>query len=140
MDNFSFIQYKTFLYCSPFSYRPSKFSIAKLSLLIPLLCFVDWFMASFLYCFPYSYRSSNFCDSNSCRSFTFLKAIAKSKSTYIAIAFKCEKEQYFNFTLHYRKVGRALTKWGVIEKSQILLSQYWKNSQFELTYPISPFN
>ena len=25
------------------------------------------------------------------------------------------------------KVGRAITKWGAIEKSQILLSQYWKN-------------
>ena len=39
----------------------------------------------------------------------------------------------------YRKVGRAITTWGSIEKSPILLSQYWKNSQFELTYPISPF-
>ena len=27
----------------------------------------------------------------------------------------------------YRKVGRAITKWGAIEKSPILLSQYWKN-------------
>ena len=26
----------------------------------------------------------------------------------------------------YRKVGRAITKWGAIEKSPILLSQYWK--------------
>ena len=26
----------------------------------------------------------------------------------------------------YRKVGRATTKWGAIEKSPILLSQYWK--------------
>ena len=52
----------------------------KLSLLISLLLsFVDWFMTSFLYCFPYSYRSSNFCDSNSCRSFTLLKTLAKSK-------------------------------------------------------------
>ena len=25
----------------------------------------------------------------------------------------------------YRKVGRAITKWGAIEKSSILLSQYW---------------
>ena len=31
---------------------------------------------AFLYCFPYSYRSSNYCDSNSCRSFTLLKALA----------------------------------------------------------------
>ena len=26
----------------------------------------------------------------------------------------------------YRKVGRAITKWGAIEKSSILLLQYWK--------------
>ena len=33
----------------------------------------------------------------------------------------------------YRKVGRAITKWGAIEKSLILLSQYyWINEKFEL--------
>ena len=52
-------------------------------------------MASFLYCSFYSFRSSNYCDSNSCRSFTILKAIAKSKNTHVAIAFKSEKEQCF---------------------------------------------
>ena len=30
----------------------------------------------------------------------------------------------------YRKVGSAITKWGAIEKSPILLSQYWKNYHF----------
>ena len=68
----------------------------KLSLLIPLLqflqSFVDWFMACFLYCFPYSSRSSNYCDSNSCRSFMLLKALAKSNCNLFAIAFKSEKE------------------------------------------------
>ena len=90
----------------PLCYRSFNFAIAKLSLLIPLLHFfirfLDWFMASFLYCFPYSYRSSSYCDSNSCRSFTLLKALAKSKSTHIAIAYKSEKEQDFTFTLRYR--------------------------------------
>ena len=28
------------------------------------------------------------------------------------------------------KVGRAISKWGVIEKSPILLSQYWKINIF----------
>ena len=28
----------------------------------------------------------------------------------------------------YRKVGRAITKWGAIQKSPILLSQCWKMS------------
>jgi hypothetical protein len=51
-------------------------------------------MASFLYCFQYSYRSSNYCDSNSCRSFTLLKALAKSNGNLIAIAFNSEKENY----------------------------------------------
>ena len=32
----------------------------------------------------------------------------------------------------YRKVGRAITKGGAIEKSPILLSQYWINEEFEL--------
>ena len=41
-------------------------------------------------CFPYSYHSSNYCDNNSCRSFTLLKALAKSNSNLLAIAFKSE--------------------------------------------------
>ena len=49
------------------------------------MSFVDWFMASFLYCFPYSYCFSNYCDSNSCRSFTLLKAKAKSNGNLFAI-------------------------------------------------------
>ena len=57
------------------------------------MSFVDWFMASFLYCFPYSYHSSNYCDSNSCRSFMLLKALAKSSGNLFAIAFKSEKER-----------------------------------------------
>ena len=32
----------------------------------------------------------------------------------------------------YRKVGRAITKWGATEKSLILLSQYWKNYYFDM--------
>ena len=52
-----------------------------------------WYMASFLYCFPYSYRSSNCCNSNSCRSSTLLKALAKSNGNPFAIAFKSEKER-----------------------------------------------
>ena len=34
--------------------------------------------------------------------------------------------------LCYRKVGRAITKGGAIEKSPILPSQYWINEEFEL--------
>ena len=40
----------------------------------------------------------------------------------------------------YRKVGKAMTKWGAIKKSLILLSQYWKNCHFErVTKIISHF-
>jgi hypothetical protein len=81
-------QYRTFLYCSPCSYRSSNFAIAKVVALCFNFCmiFVDWFMASFLYCFRNSYRSSNYCESTSCRSFTLLKALAKSNCNLFAIA------------------------------------------------------
>ena len=51
------------------------------SLLHLLSLFWTFVMASFFYCSFYSFRSSNYCDSNSCRSFTFLnlKAIADSE-------------------------------------------------------------
>ena len=32
----------------------------------------------------------------------------------------------------YRKVGGALTKWGAMEKSPILLSQYWSLSSLNM--------
>ena len=83
-------QYWSFLYCSLFSYRSSNFAIAKV---VALNLFGDSIMASFLYCIPYSYRSSNYCDRNSCRSFTLLKALAKSNDNIFAIAFKSEKER-----------------------------------------------
>ena len=68
---------------------PLKMAILDFSLLLYFcMSFVDGFMASFLYCFPYSYRSSNYCDSNSCRFFTLLKALAKSNGNLFAIAFK----------------------------------------------------
>ena len=52
------------------------------------MSFEDWYMLSFLYCFPYSYHSSNYCDSNSFRSFTLLKALAKSNGNLFTIDFK----------------------------------------------------
>ena len=36
--------------------------------------------------------------------------------------------------LGYHKVGRAITKWGAIEKSQMLLLKYWKNIQSYTKY------
>ena len=48
---------------------------------------------TFLYCSPFSYHSSNYWNSNSCRSFTVLKALAKSNGNLFVIAFKSEKER-----------------------------------------------
>ena len=31
----------------------------------------------------------------------------------------------------YHKAGRAIIKWGAIEKSPLLLSQYWENYHFK---------
>ena len=53
--------------------------------------FYNIVIASFLYCFPYSYRSSDYCDSNSCRSFTLPKELAKTKGNLFAITFKSKK-------------------------------------------------
>ena len=44
-----------------------------------------------------------------------------------------KKSRTYLRQLCYRKVERAITKGGAIEKSPIL------NEEFELTYPISPF-
>ena len=99
-----------------------------------------------------SYRSSNFRDIASCRSFSLLKAIAKRLPLLFANDFKSdnysesntEKKPWTNLqylyknlskeikidNFCYRKVGKAITKWGAIEKGLILLSQYWKNYHF----------
>ena len=121
------------------------------------MSFVDWFMASFLYCFPYSYRPSNYCDSNSCRSFTLLKALAKSNGNLFAIAFKSDNYRYRdswksdNFRESYEKRSkelipkrmqkglRVITLQGAIEKNPILLSQYWKNEWLDGNITFSYF-
>ena len=113
------------------------------------MSFVDWLMASFLYCLPYSYRSSNYCDSNSCRSFTLLKALAKSNGNLFAIAFKSDNYRYRdswksdNFRERaIKKEQRTDTKkdlQGAIEKSPLLLSQYWKSEWLDGKIIISYF-
>ena len=69
-------------------------------------------MASFLYCFPYIYRSQHYCDSNSCRSPTLLKTLAKNNGNHIAIAFKARKSD--NYRYRYSResdnLGRQLSK------------------------------
>ena len=103
-------------------------------------------MASFLYCFRYSYRSSNYCDNNSCRSFTLLKALAKSNGNLFTIAIRAttiaiaivgraitleresnQKKKPRTSPKRMQKGSRVITLHGAIEKSVILLSQYWKS-------------
>ena len=63
-----------------FAFAISKVIALNLyDLLLLIYIFVRWFMAFFSYYLPYNYRSSNDCDSNSCRCFSLLKTIAKSK-------------------------------------------------------------
>ena len=38
-------------------------------------------------------------------------------------------KEFKSDNFRYPKVGRAITKWGAIEKYPILLSQYWKNNR-----------
>ena len=98
-------------------------------------------------------------DSDSCRPFSLLKAIAKRLPLLFANAFKIIKErqlygkqyrkeamnkstilmQKFNKETKsdnfcYRKVGTAITNCGTIEKSPILLSKYWKNYHFQIYF------
>ena len=54
-------------------------------------------MAYFLYCFPSSFRSSNYCNSNSCRSFTLLKALAKSNGNFFTIALRARKSDNYRY-------------------------------------------
>ena len=63
------------------------------------MSFVDWFMASFLYCFPYS-----------CRSFTLLKAFAKSNGNLIAIAFKSDNNYRYRDSLKSDNLERKQSK------------------------------
>ena len=104
------------------------------------MSFVDWFMASFLYC-SYSYCSSNYCDSNSCRSFTLLKALAKSNGNLSLSPLRARKSDNYRYRdswksdnfreSHKKKEKKLIPKrikviilQGAIENSTILLSQY----------------
>ena len=105
-------------------------------------------MASFLYCFSYSFRSPNYCDSNSCRSFTLLKALAKSKVIFSLSPLRARKSDNYRYRDSWKSDSfrertikkrskelilkrmqrglRVITLQGTIEKSPILLSKYWK--------------
>ena len=113
------------------------------------MSFLDWLHGFFSVLLPIQLRSSNYCDSNSFRSFTLLKALVKSNSNLFAIVFKSGKERQLSLSRQLeerklqreshqkrskelipksmQKVLRVITLQGAIEKSPMLLSQYWKN-------------
>ena len=65
----------------------------------------------------------------------------KKPSTNLQNSYKNWSKEIKRDNFCYRKVGRAITKWGAIEKTPILLSQYWKNCNFErVTKIISHFD
>ena len=60
----------------------SKAKVVALNLydlLVLIDIFVRWFMDYFSYYSPYNFRPSNDCDSYSCRCFSLLNTIVKSK-------------------------------------------------------------
>ena len=94
-----------------------------MSVLKFIIRFVDWIMASFLYCFPYRYRS-----------FTLLKALAKSNGNLFAIAFMSDNFRKRAIKKKQRTDTKKDGKRIKIDnftrskkKFPILLSQYWKN-------------
>ena len=54
----------------------------------------------------------------------------KKPWTNLQNSYKNQSKEIKSDNFGYRKVGRAITKWGAIEKSPILLSQFLKNYHF----------
>ena len=73
------------------------------SLLHFFICFVDWLITSFLYCFPYSNRSSNYRDSDCCRSFRLLKALAKSNGKFSLSPIRSRKSDNFRYRYTWKR-------------------------------------
>ena len=134
--------HSNFQYCDSniglFSIAPCKvITLNSLCILFGISSLLLFWWLPFL-----SYRSSNYRDSDSCHSFLLLKAIAIILPLLFANAFKSDnymgsnienkpwtnlQNSYKNLSKDiksdnfcYRKVGRAITKWGAIEKNQ-----YW---------------
>ena len=125
-------QYWTFLYCSPLSYRSSNFATA----IVVTLCLYEFcrlihgffsvLLPIYLLLSPLRARKSdNYSYRDSWKSNNFRKeAIKKSKEL---------------IPKRMQRWLRVITLQGVIEKSPILLSQYWKNEWLDGIIIISYF-
>ena len=74
-----------------------------------------------LYCCRNSFKSNNYMGSNT----------EEKPWTNLQNSYKNLSKEIKSVNFCYCKVGRAITNWGAIEKSPILLSQYWKNYHFQ---------
>ena len=74
-------------------------------------------------------KSDNYC--NSWKSDNYMGSNTEKKPwTNLQNSYKYWSKEIKSNSFCYRKVRRAITKWGSIEKSPILRSQYWKNYHF----------
>ena len=96
---------------SSFSYRSSNLAIAMLSLLISFLIFLYWgftlvygFFSAFLPIYVHSFRSFNYCDIDSCRSFSHLKAEAKSNEQLLLSPLKSMKSGIYQYRSYSLKI------------------------------------
>ena len=121
--------------------------------IFPILRCQYW---TFLYYSQFSYRSSNYCDSSRCRSVTLLKALKKVTVIFSLSPLRSRKSNNYRYRNSwkseereraikieaknwYQKGLRVITLQEAIKKSQILLSQYWKNEWLDGTIVISYF-
>ena len=75
--------------------------------------------------------SDNYCCRNSWKSDNYMGSNTEKKPwTNLQNSSKNWSKRIKSDNFCYRKVGRAITKWGAIKKSPILLSQYWKIYDF----------
>ena len=90
----------TFLYCPPYTYRPSIFDISKdvaLCFTFVLVLFLDFnlFLKAFLCCYNCAVIALPFmyCNSNSCHSFSLLKVkfTAKCKKKPLLLDLRAKK-------------------------------------------------
>ena len=125
---------------------PSNFAIAKVVALNPL-CILFCISSSFL--MALSLKLSLFLtlkgDSEkitvSCKSDNYMGCNTEKKPwTNLQNSYTNWSEEIKSDNFCYHKVGRAITKWGAIEKTQLLRQQYLKFEWFDRTIIISYFD
>ena len=130
-------------YCAIQSFKFRILPLVNVSLLIIFASFFYQFFTSFL--MALSLKLSLFHalkgDSEKITNYFFANAFKSVKERQLHIWEAIQKRSYEPIYKTHTKIeakklraitfaGRAITKWGAIEKSSILLSQYWKKYHF----------